>query len=227
MRKSVLGAVALVFALVFVQSAMAQSWDSEPAPPPGSSPNQAIPVRDTAGRFATPNVGLSREATIWHMRAALNVAALGCRDAAEQETVAQYNKLLSTQRRGLAAADLAVKAQYRARFGARWSKTHDQTMTRVYNFFAQPPAQPAFCEAARGVLLEAQTIPPGKLADFAAGALPRLEAPFTDFYVRYEAYRLAMTAWRERGLTLATSETLLPSPVSINGPLPAPGFSSN
>lgn len=227
MRKSVLQGLALVIAIVFAHSASAQTWDPEPAPPPGSSPNQLIPIRDLQGRYATPNVGLSREATVWHMRAALNVAALGCRDAAEQKTVAQYSRLLTAQRRGLAAADLAVKAQYRARYGARWSKTHDQTMTRVYNFFAQPPAQAAFCEAARGVLLEAQTIAPGKLADFAAGALPRLEAPFTDFYVRYEAYRLAMTAWRDRGLNLATSEMLLPSPVSINGPLPAPGFSSN
>lgn len=222
-----MGAFALVSVVVFAQSASAQSWDAEPAPPPGSSSNQAIPIRDALGRYETPNVGLSREATVWHMRAALNVAALGCRDAAEQETVAQYNKLLATQRRGLAAADMAVKAQYRARYGARWSKIHDQQMTRVYNFFAQPPAQPAFCEAARGVLLEAQTVAPGKLADFAAGALPRLEAPFTDFYIRYEAYRLAMTAWRDRGLNLATSELVLPSPVSINGPLPSPGFGSN
>jgi hypothetical protein len=72
-------------------------------------------------------------------------------------------------------------------------------MTRVYNFFAQPTAQSGFCSAAREVLARVETVTPDQFADFAAEALPRLEAPFTDFYRQYDAYRVAYAEWRTGG----------------------------
>ncbi|MEP9358820.1 hypothetical protein [Sphingomonas sp. KR3-1] len=198
MKTIIRGAAALV-ALACALPAHAQYQTSEgawPLPPAGSAPNQLIPAIAGDGHYMTVNLGISREETAWHVRAALNVAALGCRDVAERETVAAYNAMLGRHRAPLAAADLAVKAQYRARYGVGWDSRHDRDMTRVYNFFAQPPAQTGFCRVARAVLAEAAQVSPDRFAAFAMEALPRLEAPFTDFYRDYDAWRVADRAWQ-------------------------------
>jgi hypothetical protein len=200
MKTMLIGALALAGAVCAVP-ANAQTLggpEAQPLPPAGASANQFIPAHDAAGGYLTLNHGLSTAETSWHLRAALNVAALGCRDAAERETVAAYNLMLARHRVPLAAADLGVKAQYRTRYGAGWDSHHDSDMTRLYNFFAQPPAQPGFCHAAQAVLAEAVAVEPAGFDAFAAGALPRLEAPFTDFYRDYEAWRIADSAWRAR-----------------------------
>ncbi len=183
-------------ATLIAAPAAAQRFDAPPAPPAGAAPNQMIPMRDAQGRYATPNRDVGRHEISWHVRAALNVAALGCRDAAEAETVAAYNRLLREQRESLAAADAGVKSVYRARHGASWEDVHDRQMTKVYNFFAQPTAHDGFCVAAREVLARAGTVSPAQFADFAAEALPRLEAPFTDFYRAFESYRVEYAAWQ-------------------------------
>lgn len=197
-------------ATLFATPASAQIWNAAPTPPAGAAPNQLIPGRDAEGNYATPNRRLSRDETSWHVRAALNVAALGCRDAAELETVAAYNRLLRQQRATLAAADAGVKSLYRARHGADWESEHDRQMTRVYNFFAQPTAHDGFCMVARDVLARTDTVLPGQFADFAAEVLPQLEAPFTDFYREYDAYRIAYAEWRMGGrpsVALAAADT--------------------
>lgn len=167
--------------------AHAQDWRG--VPPAGAAPNQAIPPHDGLGRYVTPNLGLSADEVTWHVRAALNVAALGCRDMADAGTADAYNQLLVAESRPLAAADAGVKATYRARYGAAWESVHDRDMTRLYNYFSQVPAHAAFCAAARDILAQGQGLSPIEFGDFAAWALPRLDAPFTDFYRRYEAWR--------------------------------------
>ncbi|MEI9927704.1 MAG: hypothetical protein WDN44_08350 [Sphingomonas sp.] len=185
---------------LFAPPAAAQVLVPPPLPPIGSAPNQNIPERDSLGRYATPNLGLSRDEVVWHLRAALNVAALACRDAEEERTITAYNRMIAEDAAPLAAADAAVKADYRARYGVDWADRHDHDMTKLYNFFAQPPAQGGFCAAAQGVLAEIDRVPPAELADFAAEALPRLEAPFTDFYRDYDRYRLALAAWNAQAM---------------------------
>jgi len=192
-----LAGAALTAAPAFAQD-FAQGLAGPPRPPVGASPNQAIPERDSFGRYATPNQDLSSEETVWHLRAALNVAALACRDAEEAETIAAYGHMLAQDGAPLAAADAAVKARYRARYGPAWADRHDRDMTRLYNFFAQPTAQAGFCVAAHHVLAEVGQVAPEQLSGFAAEALPRLEAPFTDFYRDYDRYRAALAAWREQ-----------------------------
>jgi hypothetical protein len=204
--------------LLAVQPAAAQRFDAPPALPEGAMPNQPVPAHEPDGSFVTPNHHLSAEATSWHLRAALNVAALGCRDAYEHETVAAYNALLARHGAPLTSADLAVKAEYRARFGAAGEDEHDREMTRVYNFFAQPPAQRRFCEAARQVLREAIATDPAAFAAFAAAALPRLEAPFTDFYRDVETYRLAYAAWANGSVMVAAVTPAAPAPDAMATP---------
>jgi hypothetical protein len=155
----------------------------------GAMPRQAIPAHDGLGRYITPNIGLSADEVTWHVRAALNVAALGCRDAADAGTDDAYNQMLAAESRPLAAADAGVKAGYRSRYGAAWESVHDRDMTRLYNYFSQVPAHAAFCTTARDILSQAEGLSPIEFADFAAWALPKLDAPFTDFYRQYEAWR--------------------------------------
>jgi hypothetical protein len=115
---------------------------------------------------------------LWHVRAALNVAALGCRGADEATTVASYNALIRNQRAELSEANDALSARYKAQYGARWEFERERDMTRLYNFFAQPAAARDFCAVAKATLAEIQTVEPRDLPGFALAALPALEAPF-------------------------------------------------
>jgi hypothetical protein len=160
-----------------------------PLPPAGATPNLVLPMRLADGRFDTPVRATSGPGTLWHLRAALNVAALGCRDAQEAQTVAQYNQLLATKKAALADADARLRGEYKARFGAGWQDAHDDAMTRVYNFFALPPVHREFCAAARIALAEAVATDPKALAAAAPALLTRIETPFQSFFAAYADYR--------------------------------------
>ena len=172
--------------------------EAEPAPPAGVAANYAPPPRDADGRWRTPNRALSPDEATWHLRVALNVAALGCRGPEEARMVSGYNALLAERKDVLAAAGAGVEAAYKARSGETWRGAHDDAMTRLYNFFAQPPAQAGFCAEARAVLAEAATVEPGGFAGWAAASLDRLERPFVTFYDAFEGYRIALAGYRAR-----------------------------
>ncbi|MBS0478142.1 MAG: hypothetical protein JSR79_02445 [Proteobacteria bacterium] len=127
---------------------------------------------------AVVDADISPLETLWHVRVALNVAALGCRDADEAATVAAYNSLIRRNTAVLAAANGAVDARYKAQYGAKWQDARERDMTKLYNFFAQPAAQAEFCATAKGALAQVGVIDPGALMAFAKTELPVLEAPF-------------------------------------------------
>lgn len=127
---------------------------------------------------AVVDADISPLETLWHVRVALNVAALGCRDADETTTIAAYNALIRRNTAVLAAANDAVSARYKAQYGARWQDVRERDMTKLYNFFAQPAAQAQFCPTAKAVLAEIGTVDSGGLMAFAKTELPALEAPF-------------------------------------------------
>ncbi|MGJ3628705.1 hypothetical protein AB5I41_20590 [Sphingomonas sp. MMS24-JH45] len=79
-----------------------------PQPPAIVAASFATPPRDAAGRYQTPNRDLSEGESVWHLRVALNVAALGCRGADEATTIAAYNALLASARAPLAGAQAAM-----------------------------------------------------------------------------------------------------------------------
>lgn len=165
-----------------------------PQPPAGAAASFRLPPRGVDGGWLTPNTGLSAAGTAWHLRAALNVAALGCRDAGEPARVAAYNRLLARHAAAFTAANKALTAEYRAAAGPAWQDAQDDAMTRLYNFWAQPPVHADLCAAADAVLAEAALT--ADLPGFAAAALPRLEAPFLTFYDRFAAYQVALAAWQ-------------------------------
>lgn len=160
----------------------------KPTPPASSAPNLKLPPKLADGTYATPNRSLSGAGTVWHLRVALNVAALGCNDAAH--TVANgYNDLIRTRSARFAESYKAMTAQYGS------LDTLDVAMTRLYNYFAQPPAQPGFCAAAREVLAEVPAVPDAEFPAFAAKAMQRLEQPFLDFYGAYDKYLADLARW--------------------------------
>ncbi|UZK65120.1 hypothetical protein [Sphingomonas sp. M1-B02] len=157
-----------------------------PRPPASAATSLTLPPRLPDGSYATPNRDLTGAAAIWHVRAALNVAALGC---AGGTLAPAYNQLLKAQRTGLAAAHRSLTSQYGG------PAPFDVAMTRIYNYFSQPPAQSGFCAVAAPLLAEAVATPTDAFATFAVGALQRLDRPFVDFYTAYDRYRSDLAAW--------------------------------
>jgi len=159
----------------------------------------SIPARTADGSYMTPNRGLSRPASVWHMRVALNVAALGCRGYGSERLVTGYNAMLARHRRELAAAQNGLAREYgvgRGRSRARY----DDSMTRLYNFWATPPAQEGFCRAAVETMdaLVAHDAAKADLSAFCSANLPRLDEPFVAFFREYDA-------WRSGGASATTS----------------------
>ena len=156
----------------------------EPAPVP-------VPVAVAPPPPApTPiNAGLSAAATLWHLRAGLNVAALACRGPDEAATVARYNALIARHAAELKAAEAAYAAEYQARFGASggdWRDRYDDDQTRLYNFFGQARGRAAFCAAAGEALAALDTAPDAALPD-AATTLASLDHPFAPPWIAVDA----------------------------------------
>lgn len=169
-----------------------------PTLPAGVPERLNVPIRDADGRYRTINFALGPEQVAWHVRSALNVAVLSCRGPGEAVIAADYNALLHRQKATLAAAYARVQAGYRISGGTGWQASQDAHSTRVYNFFALPPAKPGFCAAATRILADSRTVDPAGFAAFAAAALPVLEQPFTDLYRAHDRYRQDLAAWESR-----------------------------
>lgn len=199
--------------------AIAAADDAEPVAPALVPASYALPERDGEG-WVTPNRHLSGDEQVWHLRTALNVAALGCGGADAAAMAAGYNAFIATDAAVLAAAQTGIERDDRARDGAGWQAGEDGRMTRLYNFWAQPVAHAAFCAEARAVMAEVQTVAAVDLAGYAAGAVPRLEAPFQQFYAAWDAFRAAHAGWAARHapapdpvIVLATAAPVAVGPV--------------
>ena len=144
-------------------------------------PTPPVPVPEPSLTPASPpppppptiNSGLGDEEALWHLRAALNVAALGCgQGPAGAGIVTRYNALLIERKAVLASAYAAERTRYGTEPGAL-----DRHMTQLYNFFADPVAQRGFCAVAADVSAEVATTAADALPAFADTALARLERP--------------------------------------------------
>jgi hypothetical protein len=132
------------------------------------------------------------------------VAALACDDRA---IVANYNALLKRQKSVFAAAYEAEARQFEAAGGSAWQPAMDGHMTRLYNFFAQPPVQRRFCAAAARVAVEAQSMSGQQFRSFAPVAIDRMDRPFQDFYRAYQTYQRDLALWRASNSQLAEPAT--------------------
>ena len=184
---------------------------ARPLPPRGSPENMILPALAADGRRITPNRGLSPMETLWHVRMALNVAALSCRDPADTHRIA-YNRLLTAHKAALTKTNGAVADEYRQRFGGQALGARDAHDTMVYNFFALPPAQPGFCATAAQVATGIAAMPSAQLAASAPAALAALERPFLDFYASYADYQQRLARWNagDRFVAAPAPQTITP-----------------
>lgn len=187
-----------------------------PTPPLGATANMRVPAMGPDGRRITPNRDLSEQATLWHVRMALNVAALSCRDATDAARL-QYNQFLKLHKAALAKANNQVDGEYKARFGGTAIPQREKLNTVVYNFFALPPAQAAFCSQAVNVGAAINAMPTGELLAYAPTGLAALEKPFTDFYDAYAVYQTRLAQWQGRGSAPQTLSQAgsAPGPVAL------------
>jgi hypothetical protein len=187
-----------------------------PVPPLGAAATLTIPPAMPDGGYATVNRALSADAALWHLRSALNVAALQC-DVADPTGVARYNQLLKVHAARFAAAHRALTAEYRAG-GGDWQDRFDDSMTRVYNYFAQPPVRAQFCATALPMLAQVADLPAGGLDAFAAPGLASLDQPFVDFYRAYDRYRVELAQWEaKRQPKLAVDPAVLLASTNVTG----------
>ena len=164
-----------------------------PPLPAGASPGMLVPQPLADGSFPTPNRALTAAGTVWHLRAGLNVAALSCGGEQGAAIRAGYNRWLATARTPLAAAATRYAAEYGSANPAG-RDAFDDDMTRLYNFFSQTPARPAFCAAAAAIIADLPGENAAAIAGFATARLPGLDRPFVDFYRAYDAWRRAGAA---------------------------------
>lgn len=187
--------------------------------PPGATPGMRIPVLLPDGNYDTPNRSLTSAATIWHLRSALNVAALACRGADEGQIVTRYNTMLTVQRIPLAAAEKRYSAEYQSQ-GGDWRDRYDDAMTRLYNFFSTTPVRKGFCAAADQVLSDISTGPADGFESGAAARLDRLNAPFIAFFRAYDAWRNGTMVPVKQGIApLTIASSAAPSVAPASGPV--------
>lgn len=173
---AIVGTIALLSACASERSDMSSNrpaWSPAPA-----IPREPEPERAPEHAVASINRDLGPGETLWHVRAALNVASLSCTGPERSAIIANYNTILKHHREMLAQAYAAEQAAYRTRYGANWQRMNDTHLTRLYNFFAGPMAQNQFCRVAFAISGEVRDMAPTRLEAFAPGALARLERPF-------------------------------------------------
>ncbi len=181
--------------------------------PAGARPGMKIPTRLSDGSYLTPNRNLSAAASVWHLRAALNVAALACRGSAQAGIVSRYNNLLTQQKSAFAGAQTALAAEYRAA-GGNWESREDDAMTRLYNYFSQDFAREGFCARAAQVLEHSEGMTPAVFSAGAGEQLAALDRPFVDFFRAYDAWRTG-EATRPMIAVASRTATMAPAPVAV------------
>ncbi|WP_203308549.1 hypothetical protein [Sphingomonas beigongshangi] len=164
-----------------------------PPPPPPTMPaggyaGMEIPDKREDGTFVTPNFRMTDAAAVWHLRGALNVAALAC-DGAGGGVVGPYNAWLVGHAAGL---DRYVK-KYRDEWAdtgwSDWEAAFDANQTRLYNFYGAPALRVAFCAVARQEIAAVLNVSDADLPAFARGSLGRLDHPFIAFFGAFEKWR--------------------------------------
>lgn len=167
-----------------------------PTPPFGASTMTVVPNIRADGSRQTINRDLGPLETLWHVRAALNVAALSCTGPLYERLVGDYNAFIRNNSASLRNANNAIVRKFRREVGSGYKSAHDRHQTQMYNYWSFSPLRRPFCDRAVQVSQRAIVTKSADLNSFAAEALSELEAPFTAFYLAYEEYERDLEAWR-------------------------------
>lgn len=166
-----------------------------PVPPGSASLTQILPARALDGSFTTANSNLTGDRAFWHMKIALNVAAIGCRGPEETTLVAAYNQIIKNHTRTIQSTEKSVIAQLNKDLKMKGNVARDKLSTQLFNYFAQPPAQRAFCVKANEVAQIVAATETKNLVPESPAHLAALDKPFTDFYAAYAQYQTDVAAW--------------------------------
>lgn len=184
-----------------------------PLPPGNAAVTQQLPPRDTlTGRFVTINSGVTGERAFWQLKTGLNVAAIGCRGPEEATLVAAYNQIIKAHTRAIQAAEKKVIADLGKAARTNGVKERDRLSTQLFNYFAQPPAQRAFCDRALVLAQTVATTPSAQLVTNATDQLVTLDAPFTDFYEAFARYQVDVADWDARYAAMFAPPPAAPAP---------------
>lgn len=167
-----------------------------PTPPFGASHLSIVPALRADGLRETINRDLGPLETLWHVRAALNVAALSCTGPLYERLIGDYNAFITNNSATLRNANNAIIRKFQRDVGAGYKTEHDRHQTQLYNYWSFSPLRRPFCDQAVQVSQRAIVTKSADLDTFAAQALADLEHPFTAFYIAYEEYERDLAAWR-------------------------------
>ncbi|MGL5839982.1 MAG: hypothetical protein ACRCY3_15930 [Sphingorhabdus sp.] len=194
----------------------------KPLPPGGAAVTMVVPPFGIDGVRVTPNRGLTQEENIWHLRSALNVAALNCQGLIWGEIAQNYNKYLQVHKARLAKANKAVDAEYVKRFpGQNGLRVRDTKTTDLYNYFALPPVRAEFCDKSLIKSREIIALQSVALPEYSFGALSDVDATFINFYNAYAQYQVDLANWNARYGPPPAPAPLTAAPV-IGPATPAP-----
>ncbi len=195
---SVLAACQTAPAPVIAPVAQPQYTPRAPTTPFGASINTIVPMMRADGLRQTINRDLGPLETLWHVRAALNVAALSCTAPQYARLVDDYNAFIRNNAKYLRNANSAIISKYRREQGSGYKQAHDRHQTSLYNFWSFSPLRRPFCDQAVQVSQRAIVTKEDEMEAFGASALAELEKPFNDFYLAYEEYERDLDAWRRQ-----------------------------
>lgn len=167
-----------------------------PTPPFGASTTTIVPALRPDGLRQTINRDLGPLETLWHVRAALNVAALSCTAPQYERLVDDYNAFITNNKSFLRNANNAIIRKFRRDIGSGYKAAHDRHQTSLYNYWSFSPLRRPFCDQAVEVSQRAIITKSDEMNIFGAEALAQLEKPFVDFYAAYEQYEKDLEAWR-------------------------------
>ncbi len=171
-------------------------WAYPPEAPNNASDNMVLPATSADGQWMTPNVGIGDGEALFHLRAGLNVAALGCRGMAyEQLLIDNYNALQIQHKSAIAQAERTATMAISRRTGIAGNSGRDRMGTKLYNYFATPPVQKTFCPVAYRISGVVRAMSSAELTAKAPDLLRQIDAPFQSFYSDYAQYKADMKSW--------------------------------
>lgn len=127
--------------------------EAEPPPPPAPPPEPVPPEL----------VNASKGEDLWHLRSALNVAALICDNKVYTSLIPNYNRLLKVHKALLTAAVQSELDQFKIADKKKWQALYDTHMTKLYNQYSLTQRREKFCDKASDVA--------GRAGDMTAEAL--------------------------------------------------------
>lgn len=193
----------------------------KPRPPVGAPENLVVPPLDAIGARMTVNHGISPAQAVWNLRSAYNVAALNCLKPQHAAILTGYRAFLKSHARTLTRTNRTVDSEFRAKHGAGFIRPREAYMTQVYNYYALPPTQPAFCDAALAMSIEAQGVKSADLPAFAARAVVTLDQVFEGFFRDYDRYLGELAAWEAKYAPRPAPALVVPVPASAQPSAPA------